>query len=92
MADSFAETESRASSNRDSFAFRHRSSLQGQWASEKAISDDDGLGTGQSGRTKITNEITEEDFSGNPQLKSASSQDVGPTEDRLRPKPDINDL
>lgn len=85
LSDSFAETKSNSTSSaRDSFAFKQRMSLQGQWASEKnpnAISDD--VHTKQS-KTEITEE---EDFTGEAQVISGETR-LGEAE----LKQDINDL
>lgn len=65
LAESFSETQSRTSSSRDSFAFKQRASVTGQWASEKNVITENmrpmSAGTGK------TTEITEDtDFGGNP--------------------------
>ena len=73
LNDSFADSGTTHSS-RDSFAFKQRMSIQGQWASEKVNEDIASTSQG-SKRTKQTNEITEEeDFSGNPQVRSKESE------------------
>ena len=95
LNESFASTPTRAS--RDSFAFKqHSSSINGQWASENVNSGDFITNSRRSKKTK-NSEIVEEDFSGNPQVRSKDS-DPSRLEQQLQQeesmgrKPDINDL